>query len=80
MRGKKKKRPGEKDCDGIIKDAAFPVCIGWWGFRERERERENDTVYKRERENVCVEMEKDSVEERERMFVLRERESVRNSV
>ena len=37
-------------------------------------------MYKRERENVCVEMEKDSVEERERMFVLRERESLRNSV
>ena len=66
MRGKKKKRPGEKYCDGIIKDAAFPVCIGWWGFRERERE------------NLCVERERiiQCIKERERMYVLRWRKTV----
>ena len=31
-------------------------------------------MYKRERENVCVEMEKDSVEERENVCAERERE------
>jgi hypothetical protein len=35
------KKASEKDCDGIIKDAAFPEK-GVRGKNEREREQESD--------------------------------------